>query len=269
MTDKDKNFHQQVSEYYDADADMGFEKRAEANPFLDKIRNDFRGITTKYAFSSVLEIGCGPGFDVAWFASNFPEAQVTGVDISEHMVALANRRITQQKLENATALQSDERGLLEHFGEAQFDMVVVYFGALNTVENLSKAAKIIEKLLQPGGKAVLTFVNKWYWREMLVQTLKLNFSIAFARLKKDWGGYSPQRHLPSRCYSPAEIRTAFNGFSILERKGYSIFYPAWYNYKKWLSKPERAEVLWEKDQKIQNGFLWSKGEYTLYVFEKK
>ncbi len=54
----------------------------------------------------------------------------------------------------------------------------------------------------------------------------------------------------------------------LEKKGYSIFYPAWYNLQKLKGKEQKGDKLWEKDQRLQNSFLWSKGEYTLFVFEK-
>jgi SAM-dependent methyltransferase len=261
-------FHQIVSEYYDKDVDFGFEKRAESNPLLDRIRSDFRKITTKYPFAKVLEIGCGPGFDVAWFASEFPQAEVAGIDISKKMVALAQQRLKAQKLGNAKAITMDERGLLENFNPGEFDLVYVYFGALNTVANLGKSATDIFTLLKPGGHAVLTFVNKWYLREMLVQALKLNFKVAFSRLKKEWGGYSPNRHLPSSCYSPSQILDAFKEFNLVEKKGYSIFYPAWYNPHKLKGKKDKGDKLWEKDQSVQNSFLWSKGEYTLFVFRK-
>lgn len=268
MSNNTEEFYQSVSAYYDKDADMNFEARAEVNPLLGRIRDDFRAVTVKYPFSNILEIGCGPGFDVAWFAASYPDIKVTGIDISENMVQLAQKRIVGQGLSNAKVLQADERDMLRQFGPGSFDMVLVYFGALNTVANLSAAADQIHKLLSSGGHAVLTFVNKWYWREMFVQVLKLNFKIAFARLKKEWGGYSTDRHLPSRCYSPSEIKSAFKHFQLLEKKGYSIFYPAWYNYRKWLSKLQETDRLWRKDESLQNTFLWSKGEYTLFVLRR-
>lgn len=264
-----KNFYQTVSSYYDKDVDLGFKKRAEANPLLDRIRNDFRRITVKYPFSKVLEIGCGPGFDVCWFAENYPDCEVTGVDISPKMVETTQDQLASLKLKNAKAQVSDERHLIDDFGNESFDLVYVYFGALNTVSNLGYAAEQINKLLKPGGHAVLTFVNKWYLREMIVQTIKLNFKVAFARLKKEWGGYSVDRHLPSRCYSPGEILKAFTDFKLLEKKGYSIKFPAWYNAHKLKNQPEKAEALWQADQKLQNSWWWSKGEYTLFVLRKE
>jgi len=266
MAEESDPFYRSVSDYYDADAAMNFEARAEANPLLARIRDDFREVTLKYPFGNALEIGCGPGFDVAWFASRYPEKKITGIDISEKMVDLAQKRITIYGLFNAKIFKADERSLLQQFGPGRFDLVYVYFGALNTVADLSLAAAQIYQLLVPGGHAVLTFVNKWYWREMLVQSLKFNFKLAAARLRKDWGGYSPDRHLSSRCYSPKEIKKAFGEFQLLERKGYSIVYPAWYNYRKWLKALPRTNGRWKADALLQKTFLWSKGEYTLYVF---
>lgn len=247
---------------------MNFEGRALANPLLERIRQDFRAVTEKYPFTSALEIGCGPGFDVAWLASRFPGRAVTGVDISASMTELAQKRVSSLKLENAAIRQADDRNLPELFAPGTFDLVFVYFGALNTVRDLAESAGQIHGLLKPGGHAVLTFVNKWYLREMIVQLAKLNFRLAFARLRRTWGGYSPDRFLPSRCYSPKEIRKAFPALQLVERKGYSIFYPAWYNYRKWLDKMPATDRRWAMDGKLQKTCLWSKGEYTLFVFKK-
>jgi len=268
MVGETDSFYRSVSDYYDTDAGMNFEARAEANPLLARIRDDFRKITLKYPFSNALEIGCGPGFDVAWFASRYPDRKINGIDISESMVRLAQKRISTAGLSNAKVYRADERNLVQQFGPGKLDMVYVYFGALNTVADLPLAANQVHDILCPGGHAVLTFVNKWYWREMLVQSLKMNFNLALARLKKDWGGYSPDRHLSSRCYGPGEIKRAFGKFHLLERKGYSIHYPAWYNYQKWVKDLPETDRRWKTDEALQKTFLWSKGEYTLFVFKR-
>jgi ubiquinone/menaquinone biosynthesis C-methylase UbiE len=261
-----ESYYSEVATYYDEDADLGFESRAGGNRSLERIRDDFRRITIRYPFEKALEIGCGPGFDVHWFAMNFPERQFTAVDISARMVELAQAKLDKDNLVNASVVQSDERKLTELFGEGNFDLVYVYFGALNTVENLDSAATEIKRLLKPGGVAVLTFVNKWYLRELMVQMARFRFKTAFARLGKVWGGYSVSRHLPSHCYTPRRIRKAFNGFTLLERKGYSIFHPAWYNDHKIRNNPAKADRLWNLDQRLQNTPLWAAGEYLLFVF---
>jgi SAM-dependent methyltransferase len=268
MKDKYSDFYDYVAGYYDKDVELGFESWAKENPLLEKIRNDFRQITTRYPFKNALEIGCGPGFDVTWFAREFPDRHITGIDISPKMVESAKKRISSMNLSNAEVMVSDERDLPKHFKSETFDLIFVYFGALNTVPDLGFAARQINNLLKPGGYTVLTFVNKWYLREMIVQALKMNFKTAFARLREDWGGYSPERHLPSRCYSPKQIRKTFADFSLLERKGYSILFPAWYNFSKFLDQEEKTEKLWNMDHRLQNTPFWSAGEYTLFVFRK-
>ena len=263
------DYHQTVSSYYDKDVDLGFEERAGENPLLEKIRSDFRQITSKYASGRALEIGCGPGFDVEWYASAYPNASITGIDISPEMVRLAKKRIRESGPGNADLKCMDERELTENFSEEEFNLIFVFFGALNTVSDLEKTASDISMLLEPGGHAVLTFVNKWYLREMLVQLIKGKIRGAFARIRKVWGGYSPDRYLPSRCYSPKQLQKAFSELKVLHRKGYSIMFPAWYNFKKFAGKGQKLDRLWKMDQRIQNTFLWSKGEYTLFVFEKE
>ncbi len=271
MTKENKqetDYYANVESYYDEDATLGFESRANINSSLERIRSDFRDITIQYDFNNVLEIGCGPGFDIHWFAAKYPEKSFTAVDISGEMVNLTRNRLEKNSIKNVTLFRSDERSLVEKLGKNTFDLIYVYFGALNTVNDLNETAGHINKLLKTNGIAVLTFVNKWYLRELLVQLIKLNLKTAFARLGNTWGGYSVTRHLPSHCYSAGKIRQAFSGFKLISKKGYSIFYPPWYNDHKVREKPSKAERLWNLDQKIQNTPLWSKGEYTLFVFQK-
>lgn len=268
MISKIANYHEKVAKYYDEDVSLGFEQRAGENFILEKIRNDFRKITMKYPLNNTMEIGCGPGFDVVWFAKKHPEHTFSAVDISAEMVKLAGKRIKTEQLKNASVYQASEKELLVKFEHGSFDTIYVYFGALNTVEDLSETAGTIHQLLKPEGVAVLSFVNKWYLRELLVNFLKLKPRSAFARLGNTWGGYSPGRNLPSHCYSPSQIIKSFPGFKLLEKYGYSIFFPAWYNQHKIAGKIKKAEKRWNLDRSLQKTFLWSMGEYTLYVFQK-
>ena len=68
----------------------------------------------------MLEIGCGPGFDVAWFAGRFPDREITGIDISQNMVNLAQKRISSLGLSNATIIRADERSLAGAVYSRQF-----------------------------------------------------------------------------------------------------------------------------------------------------
>ena len=262
-----KDYNQQVAEYYNEDALSGFEERAEQNSVLDRIRNEFRATVQRYSFSKALEIGCGPGFDLEWFASTYPEKEIVGIDISHEMVKLAKQRIQRKGFNNVHLEVATDETMVLKFGEQSFDLVYVFFGALNTAKDLNRAAQQISTILKKDGIAVLTFVNKWYFREMFVQLMKLRIKSALARVRTVWGGYSVDRFLPSHCYSPKQIQKAFSSFTLLEKKGYSIFFPAWYNHHKIKGNTAKGEKLWKLDQKVQSTFLWSKGEYTLFVFK--
>ncbi len=261
-------YHNEVADYYDHDARTGYEERAGDNVILARIRGHFRELTLPYVRGDVLEIGCGPGYDVCWLASRFPGSRFTALDISPEMVELTRHRIAGKGVSNAKVLLGDAEHLQTHFSPESMDLVYVYFGALNTVEDLNAAAAEITGILKPGGTAVLTWVNKWYLRELLVQLLKLKPRAAMARLRKTWGGYSTSRFLPSRCYSPGTIINAFSDMECIRKHGYSIVFPAWYNAHKITGNPEKADRLWKLDQMLQKTPFWSCGEYTLFIFQK-
>jgi SAM-dependent methyltransferase len=183
------------------------------------------------------------------------------------MVHRSNERVLRNGLTNIEIRKGsvDEINLL--FPGQKFDIIYIFFGALNTVENLNMSAQNLMNALNPGGRIVLSFVNKWYLMGMLIELVRLRFSRAFARFKPIWGGYSPLHFLPSRCYTPKQIRMAFPWMKVVTQKGYAIVHPAWFYTKinQKLGKVQR--ILWLTDQLLDKTFLWRFGEYGLFVFE--
>ena len=76
MNMMEDEYRDTLSEYYDMNASMGYETRSEENSILRSMREDFRSFVVKYPFNTALEIGCGPGFDLVWFANKFPESEL-------------------------------------------------------------------------------------------------------------------------------------------------------------------------------------------------
>lgn len=266
MYSQDSKYYKEVQQYYNEDS-VNFKSRGEANALLKRIRESFREESSGIQFKHALEIGYGPGFDLIYFAKNNPDAQVVGIDISDGMCEVANEAIKSENLTNCKALVGSVEDVEKLIPDQKFDFIYVFFGSLNTVEDLSKAADCLEKLLLPEGKMVLTFVNKWYMLGILKPLLKLRINTAFKRLKKTWGGYSTSRFLPSKCYSPAQIRKAFSNFKEISHRGYSILFPAWYEAPKMVNDNYK-ESRWKWDEKLSKTPMWSWGEYTLFVFEK-
>ena len=262
------NYYNEVKTYYDQDAG-DFDERYWSNPVLQQIRQSFREEVKKYSFYSILEIGYGTGIDMVHFAVTHPESMVYGIDISAEMCRITKNKAAQKQLINIKAEEGSVEDINQLFPGQKFDLIYVFFGALNTVADIEKAAQSLRNCLQPNGIMVLSFVNKYYILGVLIELVKLRFTAAFARFRTVWGGYSPVKYLPSRCYSPGEIENSFSGFELLNKKGYSILHPAWYYHglNKRLGKFRRW--FWKADILLNKTFLWKFGEYTLFVFKNR
>ncbi len=264
-----KQYYQDVASYYDEDA-RDFEQRYEENPVLQRIRNAFREITEQIPFESALEIGCGPGFDVEYFASKYPERQFYAIDLSPRMVELARKRCAERSLGNAHFAAGSVEDIRDLFPDRKFDLIFVYFGGLNTVYDLRDAARRIRLSCAPNTRLVLTFVNRFYLTEIPLWLAKGRFGKAFQRITNRWRGYSDLREIPSRPYSAGDIRRAFGAdFDIVGKRGFSLFYPAWYRSHLLLKLGGKAETLWNLDRFLSRTPFWNIGEYSLYEMRVK
>jgi SAM-dependent methyltransferase len=224
-----------------------------------------------HSFSNVLEIGCGTGLDTSHFASIYPEKNVYGIDIAPAMVASASKKVQDLGLENVRVMVGTPENLQTLFPDVQFDHIYVFFGALNTVPDLNRVSRILRSRMKSEATMVLTFVNKWYLADMLIDLLKFRFRRAFRRSREIWGGYSEANPIESRCFSPRNIKKAFgDDFVITRTKGYSILYPAWYRVHL-ISRLGRrlSDILWNADRVLSRTPAWCLGEYALYSLRAK
>ena len=94
----------------------------------------------------VLDIGCGTGSQCGDIAGNVK--QVTGIDISRKLLAIAEQRKADRKLDNVEFLQTslfDER-----FQPGSFDVVTAFY-VLHFFEDIDAVFKRIHDLLKPDG----------------------------------------------------------------------------------------------------------------------
>ena len=174
-------FYQSVARYYDREA-CHYEDRYWSNFVAQRIRQAFREEVKRHPFRTVLEIGCGTGLDVSHFGSIYPERAIYGIDIAPAMVASATEKLQGLGLENVTVRIGTPEDLEALFPDTQFDHIYVLFGALNTVPDLREVAGILRKRLKRDGTMVLTFVNKWYLAEMLINLVRFKIKRAFMRI---------------------------------------------------------------------------------------
>jgi ubiquinone/menaquinone biosynthesis C-methylase UbiE len=94
----------------------------------------------------VLDIGCGTGTQCGDLAANV--RQVTGIDISSKLLAIAEQRTAERKLDNIEFIKTslyDER-----FKADSFDVVMAFY-VLHFFEDLDAVVKRVHALLKPGG----------------------------------------------------------------------------------------------------------------------
>jgi demethylmenaquinone methyltransferase/2-methoxy-6-polyprenyl-1,4-benzoquinol methylase len=100
----------------------------------------------------ILDVATGTG-DFAIMALSINPESVTGVDISEGMLAVGRKKIEHNGLTNKITLLSGDSENLP-FEENKFDAVTVAFGVRN-FENLEKGLVEIFRVIKPGGMVVV------------------------------------------------------------------------------------------------------------------
>lgn len=254
-----------TSAYYDAFADTA-EQRYSSNHVLVRVREAFRRAVEAHPARSMLDLGCGPGTDLTWFAERYPGRCYVGIDVSPRMVQLARAKLTGRGVRI-------ERGCAEDvprvFPGEQFDLIYSFFGPLNTEPDLDRAVEALAQAVAPDGVLVLTLVSRTYLVDAALHLLRGRPSRAVARFIDRWRGYSDETPLDARLYFPRQIETRFApAFQVERREGFSILYPAWYRAARFQEQGTLVRALWIADRLLNRTPLWSVGEHLLYVLRR-
>ena len=104
----------------------------------------------------ILDVATGTAdFAIATLEINTEE--VIGVDISEGMLDVGRKKLTEKGITNIRLESGDSENL--QFADASFDAVIVAFGVRN-FENLEKGLAEINRVLRPGGVAMILEFSK-------------------------------------------------------------------------------------------------------------
>lgn len=95
-----------------------------------------------------LEIGVGTGKNMAYYLKN---SKITAIDLSDRMLALAQKRAEIANIENRDLMQMDAQALI--FPDERFDAVVATF-VYCSVPDPVLGLREIKRVLRPDGKAV-------------------------------------------------------------------------------------------------------------------
>lgn len=105
----------------------------------------------------ILDIATGTA-DVAITLARLNPKKITGIDLSEGMLEIGRKKVTEKKLDSCIWLEKGDAENLQ-FPDNYFDAVTVAFGVRN-FENLPKGLSEIYRVLKPGGKLLILEFSK-------------------------------------------------------------------------------------------------------------
>jgi demethylmenaquinone methyltransferase/2-methoxy-6-polyprenyl-1,4-benzoquinol methylase len=163
----------------------------------------------------ILDIATGTA-DFAIEALTLHPEKVTGVDISEGMLAIGREKIKHKGLENVIELKSGDSEKL-NFPDNTFDAVIVSFGVRN-FENLEKGLSDMLRVLKSGGTCVILEFSKpkfFPFKQLYNFYFKTILPLVGNTISKDKSAYT---YLPQ---SVAAFPDGKDFVNILNRLGYT------------------------------------------------
>jgi len=139
-----------TKEFYDRTAEM-YDLR-QKNAWTEKLREAEIELLRAHARGSVLDIGCGTGYHLAWLEKNKVGEKLCGCDISKTMVEEASKNVSCDIIECAAERLP--------FGDSTFDTVLCMFSTLNLCDH-SRALSEMHRVLKPNGKLILSLSSIW------------------------------------------------------------------------------------------------------------
>lgn len=127
---------------------------------VDKIwrKKALKQIVDAPAPIQVLDLACGTGdFSIA-IAKAFTEGHVTGVDLSEGMLAVMREKVAKAGLNEMISIEEGDGENLR-FPDNTFDRVTIAFGIRN-FEDRPKGLREMLRVLKPGGRLVILELSR-------------------------------------------------------------------------------------------------------------
>jgi 2-polyprenyl-3-methyl-5-hydroxy-6-metoxy-1,4-benzoquinol methylase len=116
-------------------------------------RVDYAG----YAGRRVLDVGCGLGTDTSRFAAG--GAIVTGIDVAERAIEMAERNFAQRGLTGSFEVMNGEA---MSYADQSFDVIYCHT-VLQFTANPEQLVSECIRVLKPGGTLILMGINKYSW----------------------------------------------------------------------------------------------------------
>ena len=117
-------------------------------------RRALREIVDARRAQSILDIACGTGdFSLAIAGRMHPDSRITGLDLSEGMLAVMRDKVAKAGLEGRISCEQGDSEAMR-FADASFDVVTIAFGIRNFAHREAALREIL-RVLKPGGRLVI------------------------------------------------------------------------------------------------------------------
>jgi SAM-dependent methyltransferase len=179
----------------------------------------------------VLEIGCGTGVEAVALAQT--GVLVTAIDVAPGMLAQTQARCVAAGVDHKVDLHriaaANLTNLTASYAPGSFAGAYSSFGPLNCEPELGKVAEGLRQLIRPGGRVIISAINRFHPFEFAWYALHGDMKRAVRR----WGGYAEgtvSPTLPDRVstfyYTPRAFAKHFEpGFRVVSWRALLLFLP--------------------------------------------
>jgi ubiquinone/menaquinone biosynthesis C-methylase UbiE len=159
----------------------------------------------------ILDVGCGPGVLSVEIAKKLRAGHITGLDLSENMIALAEGLARDHLLDNVRFEKGDALKL--QFPPESFD-VVISTAVLPWVHDPRRFLLELHRVLKKGGKLGLISLGPEIYREFMHA-----FETVMKRHPQYFPDDSPGSYLQAKIYSDDELESELKaiGFKVKKR----------------------------------------------------
>ena len=222
------------------------------------------------AGARLLDLGCGTGIDVVYFASR--GYSIVATDWSPHMVERTRSRVVEAGLEHRVRAQVLGVQEIAQLRGERFDGIYSNLGPFNCVPDLDEAARSCAALLEPGGRLIASVIGRICPWEVVYYALQGKWERARVRSTPAVVPVPLNQHVVwTRYFTPREFFRPFaSAFELTSYRGLSLFVPPPYLIRIY----ERFQALgavagWLDDHIGALPLLRNAGDHFLMVMTKR
>ncbi len=218
----------------------------------------------------VLDLGCGPGRDVATLAG--AGYRVTAIDWSPEMIGQTLRRVSALHLEGRVQVRHLGIHQLDRLDTGPYDGAYSDLGPLNCVPDLAAAAAALASHLRPGGVLIASVIGRFCPWEVALYVARGQWARAAVRFERDLVAVPLEgRVVWTRYVWPSEFEEAFRraGFARVSLRALGLAVPPPYLEGFAARHPRLMRTLERVDDRISGWpALRSWGDHFLIVLRK-